>query len=403
MNDSKFSLVIPTMWRYAPFITFLSDIVKFDLIDEIIIINNDKSKTPTAEVLTDPKIRIISFDQNIYVNPAWNIGVRESKNKFIGILNDDIIFDIKVFYHVREILSPQSGVIGICIGDKTHNQPPFQTGSIKIKPWEGESTMGFGCLMFVHKDTWIDIPIELKVYYGDNWIFDTALWEKRTNYLITDLLHFTPHAQTTGTIENDFLDKETPIYKQILEIWKHNLFETHRLQIEYDRACSTPSDINEHLPILKALAENVSHVTEFGVRSGNSTRAFLNSNTILRSYDLNLDPNVQELFKIAKTQGKNVEYIQGNVLNLSIEQTDLLFIDTLHAYHQLKQELALHANQVRKYICFHDTQTFGTLDEATGLKNGLLPAIIEFLIDHPEWKFHLHRMNNNGFTVLERI
>jgi hypothetical protein len=33
---------------------------------------------------------------------------------------------------------------------------------------------------------------------------------------------------------------------------------------------------------------------------------------------------------------------------------------------------------------------------------GLLPAIIEFIIDHPEWKFKIHKTNNNGLTVLEK-
>ena len=36
--------------------------------------------------------------------------------------------------------------------------------------------------------------------------------------------------------------------------------------------------------------------------------------------------------------------------------------------------------------------------------NGLLPAIIHYMIDNPDvWRFRTHRTNNNGLTVIERI
>jgi len=403
MKDSKFTVVIPTMWRYKPFTNFLTDLVKFHLIDEIIIINNDIKQTPDAPVLHHEKVRMIEFVENIYVNPAWNLGVHESKNKNICILSDDVIFDIKTFYHVQEVLSPTCGVVGICLGDPNHNQPPFQTGSIKIKPWEGEPVVGFGCLMFVHKDTWIDIPDDFKVYCGDSWIFDTATWEGRTNYLITDMLYHTPHAQTSGSMVDIFLDKEIAMYKPALENWKTPLVKNNRFLTEYTNACNTLSNINEHLPTLKYYAEKVNHVTEFGVSDGCSTRAFLNTDTILRSYDIFYKSSVQELFDVAISQNKNVKYIIANVTEIEIEPTDLLFIDSWHSYTQLKAELELHSSKVRKYMMFHDTHTFGTKDEGGQTNIGLLAAIIEFVIKNPEWRFVLHKTNNNGLTVLEKI
>lgn len=174
---------------------------------------------------------------------------------------------------------------------------------------------------------------------------------------------------------------------------------------EYNRACSHESDINEHLPVLRDLAKQVSHVTEMGVRTGVSTRSFLCEDVTLRSYDIYLWDEVSNLFNIAQAEGKDVKYIQANVLEVDLEETDLLFIDTWHCYEQLKLELILHASKVKKYIAFHDTQTYGTRSETfegrTG-SNGLLPAIIEFIIDNPEWKFKIHRTNNNGLTVIER-
>lgn len=180
-------------------------------------------------------------------------------------------------------------------------------------------------------------------------------------------------------------------------------FITDIIDLEYANACSKLTDINEHLPLLKELADECNSVTEFGTRNGQSTRAFLASKiNIIKAYDLSLDTTVQKLFDYAKDKGKDVSYIQADVLNLEIDNTDLLFIDTWHTYEQLQQELNIHGNKANKYLAFHDTHTYGTKDE-NGNKLGLLPAILEFLSKNHHWKIKLHKTNNNGFTVLERI
>ncbi len=161
--------------------------------------------------------------------------------------------------------------------------------------------------------------------------------------------------------------------------------------------------------LLKEIGDECSHITEFGVRTGHSTRAFLTTNAILRSYDLYLDKDIINLFNEATKQGKNAKYIKGDTTSIDIEETDLLFIDTWHTYNQVKAELQKHANKVRKYIIFHDTISFGLKDEPnydgsfvplTG--QGLLPAIIEFTIQHPQWKFREFKTNNNGLTILQK-
>jgi hypothetical protein len=179
---------------------------------------------------------------------------------------------------------------------------------------------------------------------------------------------------------------------------------------EYKDACNQKSDINEHLPMLYSLAQECSSVTEFGVREGNSTKAFLASYIKkLRSYDLLINKDINKLFDLAKIENIDVEYIEKNVLDIDIEQTDMLFIDTWHQYDQLKKELNNHAKNVNKYIVLHDTFTFGIKGEnfsgTDHLENpvGVLPALIEFMIENPEWKFKYHTINNNGLIVIQRI
>lgn len=178
-----------------------------------------------------------------------------------------------------------------------------------------------------------------------------------------------------------------------------------------DWARNKPSDINEHIDLLLELGEECSHITEMGVRTGVSTRAFMQTDATLRCYDLELNPRLVEIFEVLQKDGRDVEYIKADVLDLDIVETDLLFIDTWHAGVQLEQELKIHGNKARKYIAFHDTHTFGTRDEILDgrpyqLKpiagEGLLPQVIQFVIDNPHWRFKIHRTNNNGLTVLER-
>jgi hypothetical protein len=73
----------------------------------------------------------------------------------------------------------------------------------------------------------------------------------------------------------------------------------------------------------------------------------------------------------------------------------------LHVYEQVKTELELHANKVRKYIVFHDTTTFANNGEFGG--KGIWPAIQEFIDAHTEWKLTERLTNNNGLTILTRI
>ncbi len=181
-------------------------------------------------------------------------------------------------------------------------------------------------------------------------------------------------------------------------------------------------DISEHLRTLARLAEGCDHVTEMGVRwVCSSWGLLLGRPKRLTSYDVNpVNPEMlAELARIAGNQGTEFRFVQANVLNLSIEPTDVLFIDTLHSYRQLKTELYLHADMAKKHIVLHDTVTFGSHDEgkvdltvlprplaelidALPDRHGLMAAVDEFLAVHSEWRVGEQHYNNNGLMVLTR-
>ena len=166
----------------------------------------------------------------------------------------------------------------------------------------------------------------------------------------------------------------------------------------YHQVCALSSDINEHCPTLCALARECRHVTEFGTRTGNSTVALLNAQPDkLVCYDLVRSPQMERLRDVAgRTE---LVFVQADVLQVEIEPTDMLFIDTRHDYEQLKEELRRHTGKVRRYIVLHDTTTYAERGETPG-HAGLWPAVEEFMAlgtFRLKWRDH----HNNGLTVLE--
>lgn len=165
------------------------------------------------------------------------------------------------------------------------------------------------------------------------------------------------------------------------------------IEQRFQELCATPSDINEHLPILRHYADRCAHITELGVRGCVSLFAFLASgaNRVV-AVDI-LDVWVPDVPKL--------KFICADDTSIEIENTDFLFVDTLHNANHLRKELNLHAAKVGKYIGFHDVGIFGEHGDDGG--QGLMYAINEFLAAHPEWRSVYFTTDNNGLMILERF
>jgi hypothetical protein len=172
---------------------------------------------------------------------------------------------------------------------------------------------------------------------------------------------------------------------------------------KYELRCAQGWDISEHLPTLKRYASECDSVTEMGVRFCVSLWAFLAgrpkhmvSVDIVSPDEFNdfYGARLSEIYSACEDEKIDFKFILGSTLDIKIEPTDLLFVDTDHTYTQLSQELKLHGNKAKKYIILHDTES---------CKLELQPAINEFLLSNPEWHIKEVFINNNGLTVLERI
>lgn len=395
------------MWKYEPFKRFLRIVASHPTVDEILIIDNEPVSRPEEELLDISKLRFITAEDNsnMFVNPAWNIGVKEAKNEYICIMNDDVIFDTAIFYEILPyMIEANFGAAGAHPGNEELFQQPFINGLIDIKEWEspppGRShgyLFGFGTLFFVNKSKWFPIPTSLKLYYGDDWVHLTQDTYDRKIYLITNFFYHSPSAQTCTKLlteyeRNQILEIEGESYRQEIAIFRDAAYQGY-IEGEFDIACTVKTDINEHIPILRQLASECERVVELGVREGWSTRAFLTQRNKLRSYDIIMWPYVQHLFNTMKNVGRDFDYIHANSLHITLDECDMIFFDTEHTYKQLKAELELHGNKATKYLVFHDTVSY---------QHELMPAIQEFMEDNKHWKIKEHYTNNNGLLVLER-
>lgn len=200
-------------------------------------------------------------------------------------------------------------------------------------------------------------------------------------------------------------------------------YSKYKLKQEYDFHCQEISDIYEHIPLLCNLCMECSSAIEIGVKNVVSTWGILQglSESLLtpRSYvgiDLVMpeDNKLKRAKKLAEGNEISFQFLQANDMEIDIEPTDLLFIDSLHTYCHLTYELEKFSPKIQKYIAMHDT-SWGDIDDPqyTGdyseypaefdrSKKGLWRAVEDFLSRHPEWSLQARYHNNYGFTILTR-
>ena len=81
---------MPTIWKAEEIYKSIEQFKRVkDKNVELIIVDNTHSDFYDS----DPRITVVKCSKNIFVNPAWNIGARLARNKYICLLNDDIYFN----------------------------------------------------------------------------------------------------------------------------------------------------------------------------------------------------------------------------------------------------------------------------------------------------------------------
>jgi hypothetical protein len=165
---NKYSIVMPTLWKSNRTKKLIKDLNDCQYVDEIIIIDNTGTEERDILPTIYPKLRMISKGENIYVNPAWNWGIELAKNDLIALVNDDINFNSDIFGQLTKEVFSEFGIIG----QSEQNYKGNNTDEPIIEKWTGSvRDWGWGCLIMFDKKDWIDIPDDIKIWYGDDYIF----------------------------------------------------------------------------------------------------------------------------------------------------------------------------------------------------------------------------------------
>lgn len=159
---NKFSVIIPTLWKSNRIHQLLGDLISSEFVDEIILIDNADKYFEYYEALD--KVKLIQVKENMYVSPAWNLGVEIAKNEHIAICNDDINFNPNLF-----ALFLHNDIEGI-VGQSSNNYNNSYDEIPGLAKLEGTRPWGWGSLILTQKKYWIPIPEELKVWYNDDFM-----------------------------------------------------------------------------------------------------------------------------------------------------------------------------------------------------------------------------------------
>lgn len=162
----SFSVIIPTMWRKTDYLLAMLDLYDYSkLVGEVLLIDNEKGfDRKKLEVFK--KVVILNNGENLFVNPSWNLGVSKAKNDKIILANDDIfIADVECVLHTMYMNLREGQIIGIgknCFEQKRTKE----LGKLRIIPVDRRE-YGFGVFMALLKESYVEIPDQLKVWYGD--------------------------------------------------------------------------------------------------------------------------------------------------------------------------------------------------------------------------------------------
>lgn len=152
----KFSIIIPTMWKSQKIFTMLEYYENSNYVGEIILIDNDTSKTP--DLSSYKKLVYYTENKNLYVNPSWNVGYSLSNYEVI-LANDDIIIE-----NLDEVLISFCNCNFDIVGAS-----PKKNSTLIIEEITDFPGNNYGCFMYVKN--YFYIPEKYKIWFGDNFLF----------------------------------------------------------------------------------------------------------------------------------------------------------------------------------------------------------------------------------------
>ena len=217
---SKVSAIIPTLWKAKDFTDHLVEVLIEDKsVGEIIIIDN----APTDFFYDNKKVVTLKQEENLYVNPSWNLGVEESDYDNFIIFNDDIIIPYNFVFQLEYLLTEDKGIVGIDargviqVESFSRNNITFLDREVTLKSIVNRN-WGFGIAFGGHRKSYHKIPENIRVWFGDDYLVQMNKELGKINYVVDDLPIFTKMSATSDLEEfNVIKDIDRLMYDRFVQ------------------------------------------------------------------------------------------------------------------------------------------------------------------------------------------
>lgn len=220
----KISVIIPTLQKN---IELLNNLVKMldkdSSVSEIIVIDNS-TKGYSVE---SEKLRVIIPKENLFVNPSWNLGVKEAKENLIALLNDDITIPNDFCKNVATQMNENMGIVGFhrdFIENIKEIMPTPETTNLTLTPAKGRCGF-FGIAMFFYKTAYYEIPEDMKIFWGDDWLYYQNKKRNKKNYYIANQkIYHWGSLSSNDKVVNPYSKKDSKLYRKYTRKWWQKIF-----------------------------------------------------------------------------------------------------------------------------------------------------------------------------------
>lgn len=224
----KIDVIIPTILNVAPevFAWSLMELRACESVNRIIVIDNTEaqqfSTTFPHIIAACPSIEVVNgFEKGFLVNDAWNFGVELSKSTIVQaplwcLINDDVMISKEIMNLAAKHFNTQQKLTLVTIETKngvTIEKYEEDCRNIQRARFEAAKERQ-GWIMIGRKHQWVQIPKELRLFYGDDWIYKRS---REIGNIAILKGAYCSHFQSSSVNKN--INRLKPIMNEDAKIW----------------------------------------------------------------------------------------------------------------------------------------------------------------------------------------
>ena len=186
---NRITVVIPTLLKNKEVLNkLLKNIDQDNAVSEIILIDNSCQGFESKF----EKVRTIKPKQNLFVNPSWNLGIKEAKEKYVALVNDDLLVCQNFFTKCMDVIgkTEKFGCLGMAsesvINIQSSEYPKETEFSFEAENDINNRPVNWGTIIILDKTLFQPINEKIKIWCGDDYIRWIMHEQKYNVYKLTN-------------------------------------------------------------------------------------------------------------------------------------------------------------------------------------------------------------------------